>query len=64
MSAPAVQVPKKLREGLRVQMAPALPRGYQIKCDGCHCSVSLDHVPCSADCEEARRERLDSQRDW
>ena len=54
---------KKLREGLRVIEAPNLPRGYAIRCIGCHCSVTRDHVPMSPECEVDRDERARSQSD-
>lgn len=50
-------VPSILPDGLFVQPAPALPRGYQIKCSICRCSVQTDHVAGSLDCMMLVEER-------
>lgn len=50
--APAVLTP-----GLYVQPAPALPRGHQIKCSSCRCTVDRHHRPDSDECMQDRLER-------
>ena len=53
--------PTNLTDGLRVVDLPASPRGFQIKCVWCQCSVSVSHVPGSADCLMSCDERTISQ---
>lgn len=55
---------EQLPGGLFVQPAPALPKGHQIKCSRCGCTVATTHVPGSWDCDDARTERTRSQSDW
>lgn len=50
-------VPTVLPVGLIKVPTPCLPRGFQIKCSSCRCSVTPTHVPGSQDCDEARVER-------
>ena len=57
------RTPESLPDGLFVQPAPALPRGYQIKCSICRCSVGTDHVAGSADCMMLAQEREWKNRD-
>ena len=44
-------------DGLWVQLAPALPRGFQVKCEACGCSVSLGHDVNGDDCRLLQDER-------
>lgn len=50
-------VPVVLTPGLHVQPAPRLPRGFQIKCSSCRCTVDRNHRPDSDECMQDRLER-------
>lgn len=50
-------VRRPIPAGVTRSAAPALPRGYVLRCGWCGCSVDVDHVPNGEDCRLLQDER-------